>query len=815
MASAGSLAPNRPEAYLPRGESHGVQEQGAVARTIDRLRPDEGWASLPLVLLVIGTMAWSISDARWILGQDGLTSFLIPIAIAAALWGYVSARLDLSPWLAQTLGCVIGAFVLIEVIGASLPNSEPGLAGWFHTTAMSVTQAYLDLTWRHQVSTLQTGHFCLILGVIVWGTAQAASYDVFGYHRSVNAVLFLAVVLIANMALTANDQYLALVVFSVAALVLLLLAHAADERTNWLRHRIWRGGDFRAPHLRGGLAFASAAVAGSLILTMVASSAPLAGAFKDAESDIEGALSGGGGPLPNCRASRLQPPAGFGTAAPVHSAFNESSHDVFTVRVQNATLSYHWRLAAYDTFMTTGWALGGNSRQDQVIAGGQLEAGTLDQVGLTTPGRLDVSIAVHVQDTTIKHVIAANEPYAVNVPVQRTLVGSGPSGADLAWMTTDSVDYTLSAYAPDIDPGGTRLTEWRLQHAGTSFPPGLVARYTQGTELVKSDGKQLLSDIKKSALRNGNSFSNEFDVAKAIQAYLQGSGTFTYSTDISSKMAQCTGLSTVDCFAFLRIGFCEQYATTMTMLMRMAGYPARYVLGYQPGITDPHTLVQQVTTLQKHAWVEVFFPTYGWIPFDPTGGGVGQPTVLQAGSAVMTTPSPLPTVNLAGTGGADRPTHSIPPESGATVTTPPPSTPYLLFVPAILVLILLFALFVIWRRRPRRLDSPETVYKNVVKLASRLGYKPTPTQTVYEYTEMLAAVVPMARESLGMVAMANVEVVYGKQQLSSERLAFLATASQIVRRSLLRLAIRMPKPRGRSRKPNASNGRGKSGERKR
>jgi transglutaminase-like putative cysteine protease len=812
MATAGWLVPNRPEVYNPKGDASGRGEIGLIGRVLDRMRPDEGWASLPLVLMLVGTMAWSISDARWILGQDGLSSFLIWIAFAAAAWGYVSARLDLSPWLAHTLGCTIGAFVLIEVIGASLPNSEPGLAGWFHTTAVSVTQAYLDLTWRHQVSTLQVGHFCLILGVVVWGTAQAASYDVFGYHRSVNGVLLLAVALIANMALTEHDQFIGLVVFSAAALVLLLLAHASDERTSWLRHRIWRGRDFQAPHLQGGLAFASAAVAGSLVLTMLASSAPLQPVFKDMDANVQSAFGWMNGLLPGGGDSRVQSTADFGANAPVRSSFSELPHPVFTVRVQSTLSSFHWRMVTYDTFQTTGWKIGDNSHQDQVIPGGQLGAGTLDQVGPTTRGRRDISVVVHVQDTSIKHLIAVNEPYGVNAPAQRTLVGTGPSSANIAWINTDAADYTVSAYAPDTDPGGTGLTEWLLQHAGVNYPPGLKTRYTQGADLVKSDGQQLLAAITNWARNNGNAFTNEFDVAKAIQAYLQASGNFTYSTDISGLMPRCQGLSTVDCFAYLREGFCEQYATTMTMLMRMAGYPARYVLGYLPGSIDPHTLVQQVTSQQKHAWVEVYFPNFGWIPFDPTGGGVGHPTVIQPGSAVTATPTPSDSFEIPGTNAGVAPSHSLSPEESGTTKNSSAGPPPYFLVPAVLFLIILFALIVMWRRRPKRLDGPDTVYRNVVKLASRMGYKPAPTQTVYEYTGMLADIVPKARDSLGVVAVAAVESTYGKRQLGSDRLMSLAAAHQTVRQALLRLAMRVPRLRRRKGKPNGSAGRrGKSG----
>lgn len=789
MTTAGWLAPDRREVYRPRSDGSDYDRDRLADRLAGRMRPAEGWLSLPLVLVLAGIMAWSIADARWILGRSELTDFLIPISLAATLWGYVSARLGVSPWLAHALGCMIGAFVLIEAVGASLPDATPGLAGWFHATANSVTQAYLDLTWRHQAATLQVGHFCMFLGIVVWGTAQAASYDIFGYHRSVNGVLLLSVVLIANMALTAQDQLGGLVIYSAAGLILLLLAHAADERSSWLRHRIWRGRDFQAPHLQGGLAFASLAVAGSLILTTVASSAPLASTVQGFGTNIQEALSGLNGYLPNGGSSRYQPSADFGTTAPITSSFHEAKRDVFTVRVSTGNVSIHWRVVSYDTFQKVAWAVGTGS-EDQVIAGGTLDARTQDLVNVGTPGRTEVSIVVHIQDTSLKHLVVANEPYTVNVGVKRTLVGSS-SNENVAWLATDATDYTVSALAPNLDPTGG-LTEWRLSHAGTKYPPGLTARYTQGTDLVGTDGKELLAEIAVWAKANGNTFDNEYLVAKAIQNYLQSSR-FQYNTDISGQISRCTGLSTVDCFAFIREGFCEQYATTMTMLMRMEGYPARYVQGYLPGALAQYTLIQQVTTLQKHAWVEVYFPTYGWIPFDPTGGGVGQPTILVAGAALSPSPTPSTDINAGGTANP-RPSPSS--SVGATTTGSNDSGPAGYLIPTGIGGFLVLAAFVLWRRRPIRLDEPETVYRNVVRLASRLGYKPRPTQTVYEYTGMLADVLPRARDSLGVVAMATVEVSYGRRKLGSERLLTLAAAQRMVRAALLRLAIRMPKLRG-------------------
>jgi hypothetical protein len=778
--------------------------QRSPSAVLAALRPEEGWTSIPLVAVVVFAMAWSIADARWILGRDELSSFLIWLALAGALWGYLSAQMNLSPWVAHMLGAVIGAFTIIEVVGSSLPGAAPGLVGWFNATGLSVTEAYLDLTWRHQITTTQYGHYEVVLGIVAWGTAQAASYDTFGYHKAVAGVLLLAAVLVANMALTWHDQFPALVLFSSAALLLLLRAHAADERASWIRHRIWRGKDFEAPHLQGGVAFATLAICGALVLTTVASSAPLAGPLGDVGDNLQGVGNWLSAYLPSNNGSRFQGGADFQGTSLVSAAFSAPPGNVFTVRVPSVNLSFHWRMVAYDEFQSTGWAEG-KTTQDTIEAGQSLGAGTLDLTSKDSPGRIRVQYVVTIQDQSISHMIVANEPDSANVQASRALV-PGTTPPTVGSLSTAARVYTVTSDVPNLDTANA-LTEWQLQHAGGSFSPDLLATYTQGIGLVGDDARNLLDEIEKAARANGLPFTTEYDVAKQIQNYLQGSnpnfsGGFLYNANIQDIVANCTNLSTVDCFAKYRRGFCQQYATTMTMLMRMEGFPARYVLGYLATRPDPHSLIEQVTRQQQHAWVEVYFPTYGWIPFDPTGGSVGQPTTLLPGSPVSNSPSPSVAPSGSASTRSPKPSGSAGTAAGAGTAGDNRGTAAL--IGAVLVGVLLLALLVMWRRRPRRLEGPDAVYRSIVRLATRLGYRPEPTQTVYEYTGMLAERVPRARDSLGVVATAAVEVTYGRRKLAADRMLALSVAKSRVRRALLRLAFRLPHRGKRGRRPPTS-----------
>jgi hypothetical protein len=67
-----------------------------------------------------------------------------------------------------------------------------------------------------------------------------------------------------------------------------------------------------------------------------------------------------------------------------------------------------------------------------------------------------------------------------------------------------------------------------------------------------------------------------------------------------------------------RLGFCEQIASALAVMLRTQGVPARIATGYVAGERDGLTGVFEVRASDAHAWVEVWFPETGWQAFDPT-----------------------------------------------------------------------------------------------------------------------------------------------------------------------------------------------------
>jgi transglutaminase-like putative cysteine protease len=110
--------------------------------------------------------------------------------------------------------------------------------------------------------------------------------------------------------------------------------------------------------------------------------------------------------------------------------------------------------------------------------------------------------------------------------------------------------------------------------------------------------------------------STTYDRAAAVQSWLQVHTEYDLGIPPDPE-----GVDAVDHFLFeTRRGFCEHIASAMVLLLRAAGVPARFVVGFGPGDRNPLTGYFDVRESDAHAWVEVVYPGIGWMPYDPTFG---------------------------------------------------------------------------------------------------------------------------------------------------------------------------------------------------
>ncbi len=105
-----------------------------------------------------------------------------------------------------------------------------------------------------------------------------------------------------------------------------------------------------------------------------------------------------------------------------------------------------------------------------------------------------------------------------------------------------------------------------------------------------------------------------YDTILAYEAWLGANTEYDLDAPVPAD-----GSDAVDDFLFeSQLGFCEQIASTLTIMLRSQGVPARLATGYVPGERDRVSGVWNVRGSDAHAWVEVWFPQTGWQAFDPT-----------------------------------------------------------------------------------------------------------------------------------------------------------------------------------------------------
>jgi transglutaminase-like putative cysteine protease len=191
-----------------------------------------------------------------------------------------------------------------------------------------------------------------------------------------------------------------------------------------------------------------------------------------------------------------------------------------------------------------------------------------------------------------------------------------------------------SLYAPVTalreDAYGTFFTPDQLRPGQTysvvSFLPNLSAQELQkdpfaagapGEDPQYLDAGSLSAQARSLAVKAVSGHTDtQFDTVMALTTYLQTN--FQYSQQLGHVPP---GRDPVDWFLFdVKIGYCEQFATAETLMLRSLGIPARLATGYSTGDYDPVLDQSIVREHDAHAWVEVWFPNHGWVPVDPSPG---------------------------------------------------------------------------------------------------------------------------------------------------------------------------------------------------
>jgi transglutaminase-like putative cysteine protease len=191
---------------------------------------------------------------------------------------------------------------------------------------------------------------------------------------------------------------------------------------------------------------------------------------------------------------------------------------------------------------------------------------------------------------------AAGEPLAPDRPY-RALVRNEQDLAALEPVRRCRA-YTIVSAVPAV-------AEQDLRAAGETYPDSVTDRYLSLPPLP-----QRVVDLASQVVAGSDT---PYDAAVALESHLRR---FPYTLDVPVPPS---GRDIVDFFLFdLQKGYCDYYATSMAVMARSVGLPARIAVGYASGDYHAEQGLFEVLAKDAHSWVEVYFPLYGWIPFEPT-----------------------------------------------------------------------------------------------------------------------------------------------------------------------------------------------------
>lgn len=283
--------------------------------------------------------------------------------------------------------------------------------------------------------------------------------------------------------------------------------------------------------------------------------------------------------------------------------------DNTTVFIAESPRQHYWRIESKDEYTGKGWERS-TELDYQPQANGEID------LNLFTS-----EVETNELEATISYTSGANFTRAVYPYGTRTITSSDP------------VDYLLDQETGIIETEHADLQQmngnYQIQYDYPSFsitqlkennhndPTEITDRYLQLPNSLPDRVIELAENITAED-------NNRYDKTKSIERYFGASG-FEYKTEDVAVPGR--GQDYVDQFLFeTQVGYCDNFSTSMVVMLRALDIPTRWVKGFTGGQLDDSVVqpgeikTYEVTNGNAHSWVEVYFPEVGWVPFEPTVG---------------------------------------------------------------------------------------------------------------------------------------------------------------------------------------------------
>ena len=189
--------------------------------------------------------------------------------------------------------------------------------------------------------------------------------------------------------------------------------------------------------------------------------------------------------------------------------------------------------------------------------------------------------------------------YALDIPA--TSPKRSRFSANMQLISFDPVQklkqYKVSSYTKYVLPANNQISMEHYLKLPNTFSK------EPGSQLYKS--RKLIAELKDST-NPENTVKNVLNYFAANDFYYSRKPPLLYNNPVDEFLFET------------KRGYCEHYASSFTVLMRLAGIPSRIVTGYQGGEINPIDNYMTVRQSDAHAWSEVYLGDKGWVRVDPT-----------------------------------------------------------------------------------------------------------------------------------------------------------------------------------------------------